>query len=350
MSTALLSPREALEADYEATVRADIELFRGKARAYLAGELTEDQFRAFRLRRGIYGQRQAGVQMVRTKIPGGLMTAAQMEQLARVAAEFGGGKAHLTTRQNVQFHFVPLQRVPDLLHLLADARLTTREACYNTVRNVTCCPLAGLARDEVFDVRPHARRVAFAFLHKELTDNLPRKFKIALCGCGRDCMAGAVHDVGLTAVVRRENGVQQRGFRMLIGGGLGPLPREAHLLDEFVGEERLVNRIEAVIRLFSKHGNRQNKNTARLKFVLRERGFDWVKEQVEKEYAQILEHGGIPDPECVPKGFGGFQSESQLPGAGSLLPVLNGNGRPDPEYERWLETNVTPQKLSLIHI
>ena len=344
MRTALVSPREALEADYEATVRADIELFREKARAYLAGELTEDQFRAFRLRRGIYGQRQAGVQMVRTKIPGGLMTAAQMDQLARVASEFGGGKAHLTTRQNVQFHFVPLQRVPDLLHLLADARLTTREACYNTVRNVTCCPLAGLARDEVFDVRPHARRVAFAFLHKELTDNLPRKFKIALCGCGRDCMAGAIHDVGLTAVVRSENGVPRRGFRMLIGGGLGPLPREAHLLDEFVGEERLVNRIEAVIRLFSKHGNRQNKNTARLKFVLRERGFEWVKEQVEKEYAEILEHGGIPDPECVPEGFGGFQSEPQPPGAGLLLPVLNGNGRPDPEYERWLETNARLQK------
>jgi sulfite reductase beta subunit-like hemoprotein len=328
------------EAEYDATVRADIELFRAHAEKFVAGEITDDQFRAQRLRRGIYGQRQPGVQMIRTKIPGGILTARQMDQLALVADEFGGGKGHLTTRQNIQYHFVPLLQVPALLHRLADVRLTTREACYNTVRNVTACPLSGLLEDEVFDVHPYAQKVAYAFLHKELTDSLPRKFKIAFSGCKEDCMLCAIHDIGLRAVMR--NG--KRGFRVVVGGGLGPLPCEAHLLDEFLPEERLVNRCEAVIRLFSKHGNRQNKNKARLKFVVRERGFDWVKEQIEKEYEDILTNGGIPTPETVPDGFGGFQSSPPPLGSGDLLPVLGPNGHANPEYERWLQTNTRQQK------
>jgi sulfite reductase beta subunit-like hemoprotein len=328
-------------AEYDRVVREDIELFREKSEEYIAGKLTDDQFRAVRLRRGIYGQRQAGVHMVRTKVPGGMLTSEQMLQLARIADEFGGGKGHLTTRQNVQYHFVPLREVPNLLHLLADVRLTTREACYNTVRNVTACPLAGLCPDEVFDVNPYAREVAYAFLHKELTDSMPRKFKIAFSGCKDDCMVGSIHDVGLRAVIRVVDGVEQRGFRMVIGGGLGPLPSEAKLLDEFVPVERLVNRIEAVLRLFNKHGNRKNKNLARLKFVLRERGFDWVKDEIEKEYDDILRNGGIARPEGVPEGFGGFRSEPRKIGNAELLPVL---GNTDPDYDRWLDTNVREQK------
>jgi sulfite reductase beta subunit-like hemoprotein len=328
------------EAEYDATVRADIEQFRAHAEKFTAGEITDDQFRAQRLRRGIYGQRQPGVQMIRTKVPGGILTTRQMDQLALIADEFGGGKGHLTTRQNIQYHFVPLLRVPALLHALADVRLTTREACYNTVRNVTACPLSGLLEDEAFDVHPYARKVAFAFLHKELTDSLPRKFKIAFSGCKEDCVLCAIHDIGLRAVIRDG----KRGFRMVVGGGLGPLPCEAHLLDEFVPEERLVNRCEAVIRLFSKHGNRQNKNKARLKFIVRERGFDWVKEQIEKEYHDILTNGGIPTPETVPDGFGGFQSSPPPLGTGDLLPVLGPNGHAHPEYERWLQTNIRTQK------
>lgn len=336
---AVLTQQE-VEVEYDQTVRADIELFRSYSEKWVAGEITDDQFRAQRLRRGIYTQRQAGVHMIRTKVPGGTATADQMDQLALAAASFAGGKGHLTTRQNMQYHFVPLANVPDLLHTLADARLTTREACYNTVRNVTACPLSGLLEDEVFDVHPYARRVAFAFLHKEVTDSLPRKFKIAFSGCHEDCMVGAIHDVGLRAVIRDG----QRGFRMVIGGGLGPLPNEAQVLDEFVPEDRLVNKCEAVIRVFSKFGNRNNKNKARLKFVLRERGFEWVKEQVEKEYNDILTNGGIPAPTAVPDGFGGFQATPPPLGDGELLPVLETNGHPNPDYERWLETNVRRQK------
>jgi len=332
-----LPSRQDLEIEYDRVVREEIETFRGRSLAYLAGEITEDQFRPFRLKHGIYGQRQAGVQMVRCKIPGGLLTAPQVAQLARIADEFGGGRGHLTTRQNIQYHFVPLARVPDLMHLLADVGLTNREACYNTVRNVTVCPWAGIARDEVFDVRPYAQRVAYALLRKDLTCNLPRKFKLAFDGCaGHDCIQGAINDIGLRATIRDG----RRGFRMIIGGGLGPLPMEAQLLDEFVPEERLLNKCEAIIRVFNQYGNRRNKNMARMKFVLRERGFEWMREQVEKEYANILANGGIAWPAMVPEGFGGYQSRPQPLGDGALLPVVDSHA----DGDGWLKSNVHPQK------
>jgi sulfite reductase beta subunit-like hemoprotein len=339
MATITTAIETTIGAEYDATVREDIEIFRQAAEAYLAGQLTDDQFRAQRLRRGVYGQRQPGVHMIRTKVPGGILTAAQLGQLARVADEFGGGRAHLTTRQNVQFHFVPLPRVAPLLHLLADVRLTTREACYNTVRNVTACPTAGLLPDEIFNVTPYARRTAFAFLHKELTDSMPRKFKIAFCGCAQDCMLGAIHDVGLRAVIREG----RRGFRMVIGGGLGPLPTEAIVLDEFVPEEDLIRRIEAMLRVFNKYGNRGNKNKARFKFIVRERGADWTRDAIAREYAEVGVEGGIATPGTVPDGFGGFQVEPQPFGTGRELPVLNGEPS-DPGYQPWLDTNVREQR------
>jgi sulfite reductase beta subunit-like hemoprotein len=332
-----LTDFQVMEHEYDATVRQDIELFGRQAESFLSGQITEDQFRAFRLRRGVYGQRQPGVQMIRTKVPGGTMTSAQMRQLARIGDEFGGGKGHLTTRQNMQFHFVPLRQVPALLHLLADVRMTTREACYNTVRNVTACPLAGVHPEEVFDVRPYARRLAFAFLHKELTDNMPRKFKVCFTGCPEDCMASAINDVGLRAVIR--DGVE--GFRMTIAGGLGPLPVEAGLLDEFVPGERIVNRVEAVLRIFNTYGNRKNKNKARLKFVMRERGFEWLRDAIEEQYQDILNNGGIAMPEIVPEGFGGFQPQPPPKGTGELLPLFE---QASTEFSQWRETNTKPQK------
>jgi sulfite reductase beta subunit-like hemoprotein len=227
------------------------------------------------------------------------------------------------------------------MHMLADTGLTNREACYNTVRNVTTCPLAGLSSDEVFDVRPYAQRIAYAFLRKDLTSNLPRKFKIAFDGCQHnDCIAGTINDIGLRAVVRDG----RRGFRAVIGGGLGPLPTEAQLLDEFLPEERLLNRCEAVIRVFNKYGNRENRNKARMKFVMRERGIDWLREQIEREYTDILENGGIAWPELVPEGFGGYQSQPHPLGQGALLPVVHTNGSGDPRYDQWLETNIVQQR------
>ncbi|HEU0122274.1 MAG TPA: nitrite/sulfite reductase [Bryobacteraceae bacterium] len=335
-----LVTRPEVEAEFDATVREDIEKFRAAATGFQAGELTDDQFRAQRLRRGVYSQRQPGVHMIRTKIPGGILTADQMDVLAAVSEEFAENKGHLTTRQNMQYHFIPLPKVADLLHRLADARLTTREACYNTVRNVTASPLSGLLANEVFDVQPYVRMTALAFLHNELTDSLPRKFKIAFFSGGeKDDMALAIHDFGATAVIKDG----QKGFRTVIGGGLGPLPNEAALLDEFLPEEKLIARIESVIRLFSQYGNRQNRNKARLKFVLRERGLDWVKETIEANYADILANGGTLTPQVVPESFGGYRSVEPPLGTGELLPVL-GATPADPEFDRWLETNVREQK------
>src|SRR6202050_5437025 len=336
MSTAVLPDPQVTEHQYDSTVREDIELFREQAQLNLSGQLTDDQFRPFRLRRGIYSQRQAGVQIIRTKVPGGLLTARQMRQLGHIADEFGGGKGHLTTRQNMQYHFVPLAQVADLLHLLADVRLTTREACYNTVRNVTACPLAGVHPHEPFDVQPYARRLAFAFLHKELTDNLPRKFKVAFAGCPEDCIATAINDVGLRAVIR--DGVH--GFRMTVAGGLGPLPTEAKLLHEFIPAEEVVSRGEAEIRVFNVHGNRKDKNTARLKFVMRKRGFDWLRDTIAEQYQDIVANGGIPMPENVPPSFGGFQPQPPPRGSGQFLPMFN----PSPEFQEWRETTGAPQK------
>jgi sulfite reductase beta subunit-like hemoprotein len=331
-----LPNRQDLEVEHDRVVREEIETFRERSQTYLAGEITDDQFRPFRLKHGIYGQRQAGVQMVRCKIPGGLLTAPQVEQLGRIADEFGGGRGHLTTRQNIQYHFVPLARVPDLMHTLADVGLTNREACYNTVRNVTVCPWAGIAHDEVFDVRPYAQRVAYALLRKDLTCDLPRKFKISFDGCASDdCIQGAINDVGLRAEIRDG----RRGFRMIIGGGMGPLPMEAKLLDEFVPEEFLLPKIEAVIRVFNQHGNRRNKNMARMKFLIRDRGFDWMREEIQKEFENILAHGGIAMPDAVPEGFGGYQSQPAPLGDGALLPVFNGA-----TDDNWRRGNVRPQK------
>ncbi len=333
--------RLTFENQHDQVVRAEIETFRAKAAAFLAGEVTDEEFRPFRLKHGIYGQRQPGVQMVRCKIPGGLATAAQMEQLGNIADQFAYAKGHLTTRQNIQYHFVPLARVADLMTAMADLGMTNREACYNTVRNVTCCVHAGLSPTEVFDPRPYAQKLAYAFLRKDLTGNLPRKFKFAFDGCSdRDCIAGAINDVGLRAQIRDG----RRGFKMVIGGGLGPLPTEAQLLDEFVPEDQLIHKCEAVLRVFNQHGNRENRNRARLKFVLRDRGIAWLREQIEKEYQDILANGGIAWPELVPEGFGAFASTPQPLGNGALLPVINTTSSGDAEYDRWLASNVLEQR------
>jgi sulfite reductase beta subunit-like hemoprotein len=339
--TTSTEPRSEIDRQHDRVVREEIEAFRVKAAEYLAGAITEDDFRGYRLRFGCYGQRQPGVQMIRTKVPGGLLTAEQMDRLADVSDFCAAGKGHLTTRQNMQFHFVPLDKVADLMHMLHDVGMTTREACFNTVRNVTACPYAGLTRNEVFDVRPYAQRVAYAFLRQSLTDSMPRKFKIAFDGCtDSDCTLAAIHDVGAKAVMRDG----ERGFRLVVAGGLGPLPVEAKVLDEFLPAERIVNRIEAVLRVFNQYGNRKNRNMARLKFVMRERGFDWLKEQIEKEYADILENGGIPTPTEVPAGFGGYTGKPPVLGTGAKLSVVNNGPSGNKEFDRWLESSVEEQQ------
>src|SRR6187397_1863832 len=196
---------------------ADIDEFVATLEKFEGGELTPDQWRVFRLVRGTYGQRQAGdVQMLRIKIPQGVLTSAQLQALAEVGERYSRGFGHITTRQNIQFHFVKLHDVEPAMRLLADAGITTREACGNSVRNITACPYAGAAADERFDVTPYAEATTRFLLRHRLSSTLPRKFKIAFEGCPEDHTVIAINDLAFHAQLGPDGA---RGFRVMAGGG-----------------------------------------------------------------------------------------------------------------------------------
>jgi sulfite reductase beta subunit-like hemoprotein len=262
---------------------ADIDEFIDHLRRFESGELTPDQFKVYRLTRGTYGQRQMNVNMLRVKIPQGVLSAAQVEALADVGEEFSRGFGHVTTRQNVQFHFVQLARAPEAMRKLDEAGLTTREACGGTVRNVTACALAGVCNGAAFDVTPYGRAVTRHFLRNPICQALPRKFKMALSGCGDDCAQGAINDVAILARVRNS----ERGFEIRVGGGLSTSPEDAHPLEDFVPADRLLPVLEAIVRVFDRTGNRQNKSRARLKYVIRKIGMDGFRKEYETELAKI---------------------------------------------------------------
>src|SRR6202521_6009062 len=200
--------------------QADIEEFVATLERYERGELTPDQWRQFRLVRGTYGQRQAAdAQMLRVKIPQGIVSSDQLEALAEVGERYSRGFGHITTRQNVQFHFVKLHDVEPAMRRLAEAGLTTREACGSSVRNITACPYAGVAADERFDVTPYAEALTRYLLRHPLSSTLPRKFKIAFEGCPEDHAVTAINDIGWRARVEIVDGVPVRGFRVTVGGG-----------------------------------------------------------------------------------------------------------------------------------
>jgi sulfite reductase beta subunit-like hemoprotein len=262
---------------------ADIDDFVDHLRRFETGELTPDQFKVYRLTRGTYGQRQQGVNMLRVKIPQGVLAAAQVERLADIGDEYSRGFGHVTTRQNVQFHFVPLARVAEAMTKLDEVGLTMREACGGTVRNVTACALAGVCNGASFDVTPYGQAVTRHFLRNPICQALPRKFKIALSGCGDDCAQGAINDVAILARVRNS----ERGFEVRVGGGLSTSPEDAHPLETFVPADRLLPVLEAVVRVFDRTGNRQNKSRARLKYVIRKIGMDGFRQEYEAELAKL---------------------------------------------------------------
>jgi sulfite reductase beta subunit-like hemoprotein len=257
----------------------DIDEFVEKLEAFERGEITSDQFRAFRLLRGVYGQRQEGTQMLRVKIPLGRLGPEQLLALAEVADRYSRGFGHVTTRQNVQFHFVQLADAEAAMRRLDEAGLTTREACGNSVRNVTACELAEVCAGAAFDVTPYAEATVRLFLRHPLSSSLPRKFKIAFSGCGTDCAAGAIHDLGFVAQVRDG----QRGFKVYAAGGLSSSPQAAVTLHEWVPAAEIGRVGEAIVRLFHALGNRENKHRARLKYVLRKLG----EQAFRARYAEI---------------------------------------------------------------
>ncbi len=280
---------------------ADIEEFVTKLEAFERGELTPDQFRAFRLLRGVYGQRQSDVQMIRVKIPFGRLYPSQLDALADVADTHSRGFGHVTTRQNVQFHFVQLSESEAAMRRLDEAGLTTREACGNSVRNVTACDVAEVCSGAAFDVTPYAEALTRYFLRHPLASTLPRKFKIAFSGCASDCAVGAIHDLGLIAV----NKDGERGFKVLAAGGLSTTPQAAITLHDFVRAGELSRVGEAVLRLFDRMGNRENKARARLKYVLRKLGEAGFREKyaairAEVDAEAIAELTEAPQPETTP--------------------------------------------------
>ena len=283
-------------------VEAELDRFEDGVTRYLAGEIDDDAFRVFRLNQGIYGQRQGGHnQMLRVKVPHGRVEPDQLEMFAHVADEYSRGWGHLTTRQNVQFHFVQLDRVPEALRLLAAVGLTSREACGDTVRNVCGCHLAGACPYEVLDITPWARAATDLFLRNPIAQRLPRKFKINFSGCATDCGQAMFNDVGVIAVNRPlPDGTLEPGFRVFIAGGLGANPHPAQALEEFTSREDLLPTIEAILRVQDHHGNRDNKLRARMKWLLDSMGIEELRERIIKErrflIASATYPGGIPAP------------------------------------------------------
>ncbi len=238
-----------------------------------AGGIDADRFTSVRLQQGVYGQRQPGVNMLRIKVPGGRLKAAQLDAVADVIEKHAQcDSAHVTTRQAIQVHFIPLAQMPAAMRLLAEVGMTTREACGNTIRNMTACPLAGVCPKEHVDVASHVDGATAHFLRNPLNQQLPRKFKISFSGCEADCAQSMLHDCGLIAI--KKDG--QHGFRVRAGGGLGHKPRESIVVEEFIAENELLFALEALVSLHNKYSDRTKRAKSRMKYLVErfgEQGF-----------------------------------------------------------------------------
>ncbi|MBI4460416.1 MAG: nitrite/sulfite reductase [Acidobacteria bacterium] len=318
-----------------AAVRQEIDTFETELRRMQAGQMPEKVFLEFRLRHGVYGQRQAGVQMQRIKIPMGMLNARQMEQLADLSEEYSDGISHITTRQDVQFHFVDINDTPNLFRRLAEVGITTREACGNVVRNVTACPRSGICCDETFDVTPYARAMAYFLLRHPDTQDLGRKFKIAFSGCGQHaCGLARMHDIGAIAAVRQENSQARKGFEVYLGGGLGAIPHQAKLYSEFVPAEEMLPLAQAISRVFARLGEKKNRAKARMKFLVAKLGMEQfaalVREEREKLPADPRWTEWMAEAER-------FQEKPLEPPARLELAGTS------QEFQKWHRTNVSPQ-------
>jgi sulfite reductase beta subunit-like hemoprotein len=338
---------------------ADIDEFVTTLERYERGEMTPDQWRQFRLVRGTYGQRQTDdAQMLRVKIPQGAVTSEQLDALADVADGYSRGFGHITTRQNVQFHFVKLHDVEPAMRRLAEAGLTTREACGNSVRNITACPYAGVAADERFDVTPYAEALTRYLLRHPLSSTLPRKFKIAFEGCPTDHVVTGINDLGFRAVLGPDGG---RGFRVTAGGGTAILVTSAGLLHEFLPASEVFRVAEAVLRVFKRFGDYQHKQRNRMKFMIRELGWTRWREEYERELTACRLRGDVPTLEIDPPAseakpewvkesspsvgyIASRVSAGRVSGPGltpTVIPVFQAG---DEAYARWRVTNVLAQK------
>src|SRR5215208_4538651 len=257
----------------------ETEIFAQKVKLYRQGKLSDDDFRRFRLQAGTYSSRlQMNFSMIRIKIPSGEITPEQLEKIASLSEAFSIGSAHVSTRQNIQLHWVQLEDVSEVMRGLVEVGLTTREACGNTVRNVMCSHYAGVCPNEAFDATPYSKAIARFFIRNPMCQNLPRKFKINFACC-EDHGLVRIADIGLTPVVKDE----RRGFRMYLGGGLGAASFIGHLLEDFTSEEMILPTCMAAIRLFDRHGNRENMARNRMRYLVHEMGWEKFQKMVLKE-------------------------------------------------------------------
>ncbi|SHJ22131.1 sulfite reductase (ferredoxin) [Arenibacter nanhaiticus] len=310
-------------------VEKDIIALEAKIREFKEGKLDEEKFRSLRLARGIYGQRQPGVQMIRIKLPYGKVSSNQLRRITDVSEEYSTGRLHITTRQDIQIHYVDIDRTPELWAQLDKDDITIREACGNTVRNVTASETAGIDVDEPFDVSPYAHALFQYFLRNPVSQEMGRKFKVSFSASDKDTGLSYMHDLGFIAKI--ENGVH--GFKVLLGGGLGSQPRHADVLYSFLEAEKIIPLMEGVVRVFDRFGERKSRAKARLKFLLKDIGLDGFKQLLDEEQLAIPFATYPIDVDAYPKVQ--VAEPSEIPSV-----VI----KDEKAFEQWKSTNLVPQK------
>jgi len=310
----------------------DIKELQAKIKAFRNLEMDEERFRAFRLTRGVYGQRQEGVQMIRIKLPFGKITPEQIIRVADVSDEFASRNLHLTTRQDIQIHYVTLENAPKVWADLEEVNVTTREACGNAVRNVTASSEAGIDPNEPFDVTPYAYETFQYFLRNPICQEMGRKFKISFSSSDGDTAFGFMHDLGFIPKVKTENGKEVRGFKVFVGGGLGAQPFLAYVANEFLPEDQLIPFTEAVIRVFDRYGERAKRHKARLKYLIKDIGIEEFLKLVDSQRLALKSKSYIVDRNAVPE----------------LIPTKLDYAKEEPKdkkkFDQWFKTNVFEQK------
>ena len=314
--------------------QADIAELSSRIYAYQRGREDEDRFKHYRLTRGVYGQRQPGVHMFRTKIPFGHLTPDQLIALADISEKYTNGRLHITTRQNVQMHYVKLNDSPAVWQDLVDAGMTAREACGNTVRNLTASPLAGVDPEEPFDVSPYVYAAFDYFLRNPICQEMGRKIKPAFSSSERDSAFTYFHDFGFIPRIREG----RKGFKVVVGGGLGAVSMVAHTAYEFLPADQIIPFMEASIRVFDRYGEREKRLKARMKFLIKDLGFDRFMELVHEEWPAIANQRYAVDSSLLPQT--GTIPTDDFP-AVDVVDLTT--------YQAWLQTNVLPQKQPGYH-
>ncbi|MDN3668893.1 nitrite reductase [Echinicola jeungdonensis] len=314
-------------------VEKDIIELEKKISLFRDGKIDEEKFRSLRLARGIYGQRQQGVQMIRIKLPYGRVSGEQLKRICEVSDKYSTGRLHITTRQDIQIHYVSLDRTPELWSELEQDEVTLREACGNTVRNVTASEMAGIDPNEPFDVTPYADATFKHMLRNPICQEMGRKFKIAFSSSEEDTGLTYLHDLGFIPKIKEVDGKEVRGFKVLLGGGLGSQPRHADVVYEFLETDKIIPFIEGVVRIFDRHGERAKRMKARMKFLIKDIGLEAFLKLVEEEQKAV-------PYKSYPIDHKDYEANQTLPN-----PEIPAVETPEgPAYERWLETNVIPQK------